>query len=164
MWLGAGRKPSSRSNSLLRISVWVWEAQLWRSTKRWEDLSGVREQPRPMMAWSGRCVYASGDEAEARLLTRSETADECSVRGGRRSGVLWEDSRAPMVTGDVTKGLLLRWSSDDDDDDGLGVFEGKLDNQTASCRSVTATVNLSEYKEVPGTDQPVGLWKSISKG
>ena len=95
-----------------------------------------------MMAWSGRCVYASGDEVEARLLTRSETADECSVRGGRRSGVLWEDSRAPMVTGDVTKGLLLRWSSDDDDDDGLGVFEGKLDNQTASCRSVTATVNL----------------------
>ena len=96
------------------------------------------------MAWCGRCVYASGDEAEARLLTRSETANECSVRGGRRSGVLWEDSRAPMVTGDVTKGLLLRWSSDDDDDDGLGVFEGKLDNQTASRRSLTATVNLTE--------------------
>ena len=61
-----------------------------------------------------------------------------------------------MVTEDVTKGLLLRGSSDDDDDDGLGVFEGKLDNQTASRRSLTATVNLTEYKEVPCTDQPVG--------
>ena len=45
-----------------------------------------------------------------------------------------------------------------------GFSEGKSNNQTVSCRCVTATVNLSEYKEVPGTDQPVGLWESTSNG
>src|SRR6056300_1798508 len=111
MWLGAGR--NQVPDRILRFGSaygygWPNRGDR-RSGGRTSDLSGVRERPRPMMAWSGRCVYASGDEAEARLLTRSETADECSVRGGRRSGVLWEDSRAPMVTGDVTKGLLLRF-------------------------------------------------------